>query len=234
LEFVLNHFDDENVRLVTLDSLESDRNLHFYLKKGFQQIEELLQYETPSLPKVGRFITTPIREMVLSDLDAILEVDHSAFPWLWHNSLDEFLWYTGLIGVKIFVQESPPDPLLRNEGSNAISWSDERPKNDIVGYAGITIVGHQGHLDRLAVKSDFQGHGYGEMLLAYVLQRMSAMGVKSVALSTQADNIRSQELYRKYGFTPTGWSSHIYGLELKPGKPPRRRSRSFHPASSSG
>jgi ribosomal-protein-alanine N-acetyltransferase len=233
LAHVLALFRSEQVRMVTLDTLESDRNLHFYLKNGFKKLEELVQYEVSDLPQLGQSIHSPIREMVQNDLDAVLEVDHSAFPWLWHNSLEEFLWYTGLIGVKVFVQEPPPDPLELNVGSkDPHAIHHDYPPSDIIGYAGVTIVGHQGHLDRLAVKSDFQGHGYGETLLAYVLQRMASMGVTTVALSTQADNKRSQELYRKYGFAPTGWVSNIYGLEFSGHRQRRRRSRPSPPTSS--
>jgi ribosomal-protein-alanine N-acetyltransferase len=123
-----------------------------------------------------------------------MEVDHAAFPWLWWNSQEEFDWYLGVPGVEAYV-------LLEGER--------------VVAYAGLTISGRQGHLDRLAVHPDVQTRGYGRALVLFVLQRMAARRVERVALTTQVDNYKSAGLYTALGFVRTAIRYPIYGVWLK-------------------
>lgn len=166
----------------------------FYSKQGFEKLDEIIELErypgATSEPANG----VRVRPYAHEDLAEAIETDRLAFPWLWQNNEAEFRWYLSMPGVEMYVAES-------QEGK-------------IVGYAGLTINGSHGHLDRLAVHPDWQKKGYGTALLRATIERMERQRTKRITLSTQAHNVRSQSLYRKFGFHHTFRSQTIYGLRL--------------------
>jgi ribosomal protein S18 acetylase RimI-like enzyme len=181
--------------VVMLDQYEGRRE-SFYSRIGFDLLQHIIIYE---LPRIPRPIPAPRRlrfALYTPGLrDDLLRVDHAAFPWLWWNSEAEFASYAALYGVEIFV------------GYEA----DGTPAS----YVGITSYRGWGHLDRIAVIPDRQGAGYGLEALNFAIGRLSDLGARRVGLSTQADNIRSQHLYERYGFRRTGGSDYtIYGTWL--------------------
>ena len=71
---------------------------------------------------------------------------------------------------------------------------------------------------RIAVIPERQGAGYGLETLHFAIARLSDLGARRVGLSTQANNIRSQQLYERYGFRRTGGNDYtIYGVWLDEG-----------------
>lgn len=184
--------------IVMLDQHEMRRD-SFYARIGFDLIQEIIIYELPRLP---RAIPAPaaLRFALLAPerFDDLLVVDHAAFPWLWWNSPGEFAAYGALYGVEIFIGYA----------------LDGVP----VAYTGITAYRGWGHLDRIAVVPDRQGAGYGLEALNFAVARLGSHGARRVGLSTQADNLRSQQLYERYGFhRVTGSDYAIYGRWLKEG-----------------
>jgi ribosomal protein S18 acetylase RimI-like enzyme len=116
-------------------------------------------------------------------LEALLHVDHAAFPWLWWNTREEFLAYASVPGVELYVgRDSAGEP---------------------VAYIGITHFRGWGHLDRIGVVPERQGDGYGLEALRFAVQRLALADATRIGLSTQADNTRSQRLYHRFGFTRT-------------------------------
>lgn len=198
LPFIVDVFRDLGARLVviTLDDLSLYRAFH--AKFGFEQIDEIIELERTSVGGLPSASPVAIRRMLPEDLPAVVAVDEATFPWLWRNSREEFGWYGSQWGVEIYVA------------------ADE--DSSIVGYAGLTIRGRDGHLDRLAVAPSCQGLGYGAALLRFSVERMVRAGVLRLALSTQANNKVSQQLYRWFGFRPTFRSQKIYGLWLNGGE----------------
>lgn len=66
-------------------------------------------------------------------------------------------------------------------------------------------------LERLAIRSEFRGRGYGHLLLAFILKICREKGFHKFYLHAQA---RLQEFYRGYGFQSVGdqfsFSDHGY------------------------
>jgi ribosomal protein S18 acetylase RimI-like enzyme len=176
------------------------RSQSYYDRCGVVQLEEVVAYER------GRDRTSPNRrfaglERVVSlddlSLSELIAVDHDAFPWLWRNEAAEFYDYLDQAGVEIYI--------LR-EGSEA------------VGYLGISMYAGWGHIDRVAVRSKWQGHGFGRRLTEFAIARMTALGATSIGLSTQSRNVRSQALYEKLGFRRKHAGEYrIYGALLQEG-----------------
>ncbi len=183
--------------VVMLDQYEGRRD-SFYGRIDFELLQHIIIYELPRLP---RTIPAPTRlhfaPLTPATWDDLLAVDHAAFPWLWWNSQAEFNAYMALYGVEL---------ILAYE-------ADGTP----VAYTGITSYRGWGHLDRIAVIPDRQGTGYGLEALNYAVARLGELGARRIGLSTQADNIRSQYLYERYGFRRTNGSDYtIYGKWLSP------------------
>jgi len=193
--------DANAAALMYVDSYEIRRPA-FYVKHGFQRIEEIVTYELLR-PRVEplhvrsltqRFVRVPIHDEAW--LQAVMEVDHDAFPWLWWNSRAEFSSYLQFPGVEIWA-----------------GLLDE----DIVTYIGLTHYHGWGHLDRIATRSDYQGRGLGREALTFAIDRMASHGSKRIALSTQGNNLRSQRMYLGYGFRQTPNHNYaVYGIVFDP------------------
>ena len=194
LRSLLRSFEEKGIELVVLDYQEASNDTAFYTENGFWPIERIIEYErTPGssqLPEPG----APIRRAHTHDLETILEIERDSFPWLWWNSPVELAIYQRQPGVELY---------LSFDGDRAI------------GYAGVTVRGTNGHLDRLAVRQACQGKGHGSALTSSVLRRLEDIGVRRVALSTQQNNHRSQALYERHGFRRTRWTYDIRGFWLR-------------------
>ncbi|MBI3966794.1 MAG: GNAT family N-acetyltransferase, partial [Chloroflexi bacterium] len=198
LDRIIEVFRAQQRALIVLGYREQEEALPFYRYNGFDQIDEIVRYEKPNT--VVSAEDPPgleIRRFRLEDLEDVVAADHDSFTWLWWNSAAEFLWYAAL-----------PEVTIR------IGVAGGR----IVGYAGYTLHEREGHLDRLAVASPYQGRGFGRALLSDTLRLLGAASARRVALTTQVDNTSAQALYEQYGFRRTSIRHAIYGywLESRP------------------
>lgn len=175
---------EHGLDLALLSEHQESRNPRLYQRAGFDMIEHILIYELPVIPTLDpATFRLEFREMLVlrqDDLEALLELDHEAFPWLWWNSESEFLNYGSARGVKIY------------------GGFDQQGR--LVSYIGVTLFRSWGHLDRIAVRPDLQGQGIGLESLEYALFVLAQSGAKRIGLSTQARNERSRLLYERYGF----------------------------------
>mgnify|MGYP001392149834 CR=1 FL=1 len=180
--------------VIYMDAFES-RRPSFYEINGLELLESIVTYE---LSQPYRLLGTmdgyrqrflPVRRDVSERWDALLELDHAAFPWLWWNSAEEFAAYARMPNVELWVG------LERQE---------------VVSYIGITHYHGWGHLDRIATHPDRQGQGFGREALHYAVRRLVDRGARRVGLSTQGDNARSRRLYESVGFRET--PAHHYGV----------------------
>lgn len=172
----------------------------YYDRTGLMLLEDVLSYEL--VP--GSFRSEPgsTPDLTLVDvndgesLGALLEIDWAAFPWLWRNSEEEFRDYAKQTGVELH--------LLRFGGEN-------------IGYIGITCFPGWGHIDRVAVKPQMQGQGYGAALTKAAISRLMHLGATRIGLSTQRRNARSQRLYTGLGFRrQQNGDYRIFGRTLWP------------------
>jgi ribosomal protein S18 acetylase RimI-like enzyme len=120
--------------------------------------------------------------MAAEDLPAVALVDQSAFDPVWALSLRSLRTAFRLSSL-----------------TSVLSKGDQ-----IVAYQMSTSSALGAHIARLAVHPDLQGLGCGRTLITNVLHFFSHRGLEKVTVNTQADNIRSQQLYRSLGFQPTG------------------------------
>lgn len=178
---------------VLIDPSEFRSAAGFYRGAGVGLLEEVMVLRTGSLPGPDVPMDLEITPMRTRGLESLIVIDHSAFPWLWRNSREEFQEYLETPDVSVWIGLSGGEP---------------------VGYVGVTVLGGWGHVDRLAVRGDHQGNGYGSQLLSWALRNLQQAGARYVQLSTQGSNEPSQQLYTRFGFRQTHGGYKLYGVYL--------------------
>lgn len=191
---------DSGLELAMLSEHQEARNPRLYERAGFDLLEHIMIYELPVIPNLmPEQFKLSFREMLVlrdEDLNALLELDHEAFPWLWWNSEGEFLNYGRARGVKIYG-----------------GWDSS---GRLVSYIGVTLFRSWGHLDRIAVRPELQGQGIGLESLEWALYGLARSGARRIGLSTQARNERSRMLYERYGFERSAKQDYfLYGVWLQ-------------------
>ena len=185
--------------LVLLLEMDERRPPAFHARAGLTQLEEIITYELEThrvTPPTGRRLRFERADPARPDhLEALLQIDHAAFPWLWWNTAAEFAAYARLLGVRLYLGFAGATP---------------------VAYVGVTSFAGWGHLDRIAVAPDRQGDGFGAEALAHAVAALANLGARRVGLSTQAANLRSRRLYETFGFrrAPNG-DYALYGAPLR-------------------
>lgn len=152
----------------------------------------VLEWKRNSLLDEHRTSNVEIRPMREEDLPEVNNIDHLAFRPLWQNSLESL--------TKAF----------RQPGISTIAIKH----GEIVGYQISTSLTIHGHLARLAVRPTCQGQQIASALVNDLLNQFTKTGVWRVTVNTQADNIPSLAVYKKFGFQTTGEILPVYQYAL--------------------
>jgi ribosomal protein S18 acetylase RimI-like enzyme len=188
---------------VLLDAYEIRRPT-FYSRNRLERLETILTYEhrTPAqlinkiVPQLQTF--EPWFGADDETFDELIALDHAAFPWLWHNSRQEFAAYVRMPFVEVWVG---------------------RLKGRVTSYLGMTHFRRWSHLDRIAILPDVQGQGLGRETLRFGVSRMMEMGVDRIGLSTQRNNLRSRQMYENSGFIETPELNYdVFGVLFEEGR----------------
>jgi ribosomal protein S18 acetylase RimI-like enzyme len=133
-----------------------------------------------------------IRSFKPDDMEIITLLDHAAFAPPWQLSQEELAQAARLAAVCTVA-------LLDGE---------------IVGYQLSTLYYEGGHLARLGVQPSVQGNGVGGALLNDLMHRFARRGMYGITVNTQSTNHRSQRLYTRFDFHPTGYNLPVWTATL--------------------
>lgn len=122
-----------------------------------------------------------IRPMQNGDLAKVVEIEKACFGERWT--------------INAFINE------LQNKASTYVV---EEYEGEVIGYAGYWLILEEAHITTIGVDPNQQGHGYGELMLHYMIEHAAKAGAKWVTLEVRASNVVAQRLYEKYGFTSLG------------------------------
>jgi ribosomal protein S18 acetylase RimI-like enzyme len=137
-------------------------------------------------------VSVAIRNATSAELPAVVNVDTAAFDPLWrYNHKD-----------------------LTAAAHQAATFTVAEIDREIVAYQLSTRYAGSGHLARLAVKPEYQGHRLGGSLVHRMICLFLAQGIHVITVNTQADNHQSQRLYIHYGFEFTGHRVPVWTREL--------------------
>lgn len=142
----------------------------------------------------GSAAATPLalREMRRDDLPRILELEQQLFgahAWSRTMLLDEL-----------------GDPLTR--------WYIVAAEaNQLIGYAGLAVLGDEGHVMTIGTDPAAQGRGLGRIMLRALLEQAEHRGAKQVILEVRVDNAAAIALYQSEGFVTVGVRKRYYQPE---------------------
>ena len=118
-----------------------------------------------------------IRELKLTDLPAVLEIERESFPCPWsqltflkelNNSLA--LYLVGLV------------------------------EDEIVAYIGSWLLETQIHITTLATKFAYRNEGFATQILRELLERARELEIPKASLEVRISNQGAQQLYKKENF----------------------------------
>jgi ribosomal-protein-alanine N-acetyltransferase len=162
-------------------------------RHGFTKYDEVVTFrrETPFLPAPD---PSPfrVRGMNAHELPTLIRIDQSTFVPPWQMS-----------SVEIRAAE-------RAASNVTVALLDQ----EVIGYQINTFFFDGAHLARLAVLPQYQGQGVGRALVYDMIARFARRGVYTISVNTQLSNIQSQNLYRRFDFTRTGYDMPVWMLDL--------------------
>lgn len=80
----------------------------------------------------------------------------------------------------------------------------------VVGYAGLMIVGEEGHVTTMTVDPAWQGRRIGTLLLLDLARAARRLEIRHLTLEVRVANAPAQALYRRFGFAPVGVRKNYY------------------------
>jgi ribosomal-protein-alanine N-acetyltransferase len=114
------------------------------------------------------------------------------------------------IEADLFGAEKWSAAMFWNELANDHFYVVATDRDDLVGYAGLSVSGGESWVQNLAVRKDRQRHGIGRALLEALLVEAGKRGTDAVLLEVAVDNQPAQKLYDAYGFEPVGLRRGYY------------------------
>lgn len=124
-----------------------------------------------------------------ADLDGVLEVEAESFtnPW----TRDMYTWE------------------LQNRAVCHI-YIVRTAECAVAGFCAFWLVFDEIHINNLAVRPGFRGHGIGTTLMHHVLAEGKRLGARRATLEVRASNDGARRLYERLGFHVAATRPHYY------------------------
>lgn len=85
-----------------------------------------------------------------------------------------------------------------------------RVDTTVVGYAGMMLLGEEGHITTVAVDPRWQRRQVATRLMLLLSRQAAARGIDDLTLEVRVSNRGAQEMYRRFGFAPGGIRPRYY------------------------
>jgi ribosomal-protein-alanine N-acetyltransferase len=107
-----------------------------------------------------------------------------------------------------------PEQVFRQElaGAGRVYLVAEE-EGQIIGYAGLMIVGEDAHITTIAVTEQRRAQGLGSRLMLALVDAALASKAKHLTLEVRVSNQEAQRFYRRFGMAPVGVRRNYYGTE---------------------
>lgn len=130
-------------------------------------------------------VLTPMRRR---HLRGVLRIEHQVYPRPW--SLGLYMSELALATTRIYVVA--------------------RIGTAVVGYAGVMLVGDDGHVTTVAVDPTWHRRQIATRMLACLVHQSVDRGVHQLTLEVRMSNLGAQAMYRRFGFAPAGIRKRYY------------------------
>ena len=127
-----------------------------------------------------------LKKMHLEDLPSVLVNEHSCY---------QFPWAEGIFADCI--KSGHECWLFEVLGRNS-------------GHAILSVAAGESHLLNVCINPDYQGQGYGRILVAHMLDRAMVNRVSSMFLEVRPSNLVAYKLYESLGFNEVGIRKAYY------------------------
>jgi [ribosomal protein S18]-alanine N-acetyltransferase len=123
------------------------------------------------------------------DLDGVLEVEEESFtnPW----TRDMYAWE------------------LQNRSVCHI-YVVRTPEHTVAGFCAFWLVFEEIHINNVALRPAYRGHGLGTALMRRVFAEARQLGAKRATLEVRASNTGARRLYERLGFYVAGTRRNYY------------------------
>ena len=128
-----------------------------------------------------------LRPMVSEDLVAVTDLESRAYAQPWSS--------------KVFTDE------LGQAGRTYLVIEDE---HEVLGYAGLMVVGDEAHVTTVVVHPDRREDKLGTRLMLALVAAAKQANARSLTLEVRASNIAAQRLYQRFGMAPVGVRKKYY------------------------
>ncbi len=133
-----------------------------------------------------KFLHSVIRQLGNADLERIIEIEHSAYPYPWSDGI-----FADCIRV-------------------GYECSGLQVGSTLVGYAIQSQAVGESHLLNLCVAPDWQALGYGTMLLDHAIRLATQQKCTCMFLEVRPSNPKGLDLYLRKGFLVVGQRPDYY------------------------
>ncbi|MFT4633320.1 MAG: ribosomal-protein-alanine N-acetyltransferase [Candidatus Pseudothioglobus sp.] len=82
--------------------------------------------------------------------------------------------------------------------------------NHVIGHGILSTGAGESHLLNICINPEYQGHGYGALLLSHMVARAGFHACSCIFLEVRASNLAAYKLYEKAGFTEIGVRKDYY------------------------
>jgi len=80
----------------------------------------------------------------------------------------------------------------------------------VAGFCAFWLVVDEIHINNVAIRPQFRGHGFGTALLEHVFAEARRLGAHRATLEVRASNLEAQRLYARLGFAAAGVRRRYY------------------------
>ena len=134
----------------------------------------------------------------------MLDLSADAPPHYWIDRLDGEEDLSGVLAVE---EETFTNPWTRD----MYAWELQNravchiyvvrtPGCAVAGFCAFWLVVDEIHINNVAVRPQFRGHGLGTALLRHVLAEAKQLGARRATLEVRASNEAARRLYERIGF----------------------------------
>lgn len=145
-----------------------------------------------------------IREMKLSDVPQVVQIEQSAFSRPWSEK--SFSDAVADVNAVFLVAE---EHVVNSCGDEA---------DIVVGYIGMYLSPPEGDISNVAVAEVFRGGGVGGALVAAMQEQSGRRGIDRIYLEVRCSNNPAIRLYEKAGFEEIGVRRNFYDLPREDAK----------------